>query len=287
VFYSGSGGLVTFEHAAGFAGDIFCPDARDLTMGQRSALILAERANVWRVVATSYGTFDGTIPGVVPPSNNSASEYINGQGSWGVVPHTATGALTGDVTKASGSTTTAIAAGVIVNADVNASAAIAQTKTGALTGEVTKASGSAATVIDRTTAFTWTGIHTFSSTVNLANRLVLASIITATVSSDQDDWSPTGISGANVVRINCTSTSEITGIDASQSGGRVLVLINVGSAPVNFGGNGDTSSAAANRFIWANSNGIGLSVGGAVVIWYDATSSRWRAIACCGHYNRE
>jgi hypothetical protein len=60
---------------------------------------------------------------------------------------TKTGALTGDVTKASGSSVTAIGAGVIVDADVNATAAIAQTKTGALTGDVTKASGSAATVI--------------------------------------------------------------------------------------------------------------------------------------------
>jgi len=60
---------------------------------------------------------------------------------------TKTGALTGDVTKASGSATTAIAAGVIVDADVNAAAAIALTKTGALTGDVTKASGSATTAI--------------------------------------------------------------------------------------------------------------------------------------------
>lgn len=60
---------------------------------------------------------------------------------------TKTGALTGDVTKASGSSTTAIAAGVIVDADVNASAAIALTKTGALTGDVTKASGSSVSVL--------------------------------------------------------------------------------------------------------------------------------------------
>lgn len=57
------------------------------------------------------------------------------------------GALTGDVTKASGASTTAIGAGVIVDADVNAAAAIAMTKTGALTGDVTKASGAAATVL--------------------------------------------------------------------------------------------------------------------------------------------
>jgi hypothetical protein len=41
-----------------------------------------------------------------------------------------TSALTGDVTKAAGSTTTAIGAGVIVDADVNASAGIAATKLG-------------------------------------------------------------------------------------------------------------------------------------------------------------
>jgi hypothetical protein len=56
-------------------------------------------------------------------------------------------ALTGDVTAAANSNTTAIAAGVIIDADVNAAAAIALTKTGAMTGDVTKASGSDASVI--------------------------------------------------------------------------------------------------------------------------------------------
>ena len=53
-------------------------------------------------------------------------------------------ALTGDVTTTAGSLTTAIAAGVIVNADVNASAAIAVSKLAALTASramVTDASG--------------------------------------------------------------------------------------------------------------------------------------------------
>lgn len=55
----------------------------------------------------------------------------------------------------------------IVNAMVATGAAITTDKLGALTGEVTKASGSTATVVVRSTDFTWTGKHLFGSHVTL------------------------------------------------------------------------------------------------------------------------
>ena len=89
--------------------------------------------------------------------------------SYRQLPQTATGALTGDVTKAAGSATTAIASNVIVDADVNSAAAIAQTKLGATTGFSVKASGSAATTSAEP-------IVTFSASANMsAERVTTAS----------------------------------------------------------------------------------------------------------------
>jgi hypothetical protein len=120
------------------------------------------------IIDYGSGGHDGTASGGLAPSSSIGSIITRGPTIWqNIMPGTdglplvsngsaavpgyeqlamtATGALTGDVTKAAGSATTAIAAGVIVDADVNSSAAIAQTKLGATTGFSVKASGSAAT----------------------------------------------------------------------------------------------------------------------------------------------
>lgn len=72
-----------------------------------------------------------------PDGNNDIDVTINSSGSGG----------SGGTPDDNSVTSAKIVDGAIVDADVNAAAAIAQTKTGALTGDVTKASGSAATVL--------------------------------------------------------------------------------------------------------------------------------------------
>ena len=78
-------------------------------------------------------------------------------------------AITGDVGIGLASNTSAIQSGVIVNAHVSSGAAISQTKTGALSGEVTKSSGSASTLIARSTNFSWTGDHSFGGLFAFTN----------------------------------------------------------------------------------------------------------------------
>jgi hypothetical protein len=121
--------------------------------------------------------FTSTLKGLVPASGGGTLNYLRADGSFATPPDTNTtysagdttivltgtaftrAAVSGDITIAAGSNTAAIGAGVIVDNDVNAAAAIALTKTGAMTGEVTKASGAASSAITRSTNFAWTGEH--------------------------------------------------------------------------------------------------------------------------------
>ena len=111
-------------------------------------------------------------------------------------------ALTGDVTAAFDSGVTAIAAGVIVDADVNASAAIAMTKTGALTGFAAKASGSAATTSAEP-------IVTYSASANMSAERVTTSSTSITVSTSiasQIEFQRAALTGAIAATANSNAT---------------------------------------------------------------------------------
>jgi hypothetical protein len=114
-----------------------------------------------------------------------------------------TGALTGDVTKAAGSSVTAIAAGVIVDADVNASAAIAQTKLGATTGFSVKASGANATTSAEP-------IVTYSASANMSAERVTTSSTSVTVSTsvaNQIEFQRAALTGDVTASANSNTTA--------------------------------------------------------------------------------
>lgn len=134
---------------------------------------------------TSNGSFrtPGQVQGTSPgPSYRMQSEeeaciLIIRAGNWRLHGGTAAQAVTGDVVipAGNGSTrTAAIGTGVIVDADVNASAAIAQTKLGATTGFSVKASGASATTSAEP-------IVTYSATANMSAERVTTSTTSITV----------------------------------------------------------------------------------------------------------
>lgn len=95
--------------------------------------------------------------------------------------------------------------------------------------------------------------------------------ISASITADQDNWAPTGIATASVIRVTTDASRNITGITTGVDG-RILVLLNVGAN--NFVLKDDTTSTAANRF---QLNGdVTVRADNGCAIWYDATSSRWR-----------
>lgn len=95
------------------------------------------------------------------------------------------------------------------------------------------------------------------------------------ITADQDDYAPTGHAAATTFRLTSDASRTITGL-AGGAGGRVVVVENVGSNAIVLA-DSDASSTAANRF--ALTGDLTLSANDVVVLKYDATSSRWRALA--------
>lgn len=101
----------------------------------------------------------------------------------------------------------------------------------------------------------------------------------AALSSNQNDWNPTGLANAAVIRVDASATVKITGLAGGEDG-RFIIITNIstvtdGDVILTFE---DSSSAAANRF--AGDNDIILEAGsGAALLWYDSTISRWRVVS--------
>jgi hypothetical protein len=97
----------------------------------------------------------------------------------------------------------------------------------------------------------------------------------AQLTSNQNDYNPTGLSTASVIRLNGDSSlRSITGL-AGGADGRILLLQNVGSNTIMLL-NQNTSSTAANRFDFGG-NDVPLFPDDLLTIQYDATDSRWRS----------
>jgi len=99
------------------------------------------------------------------------------------------------------------------------------------------------------------------------------------ITANQNDYSPTGLSMGNVLRLSTDQARKITGL-AGGYDGRVIEIQNVSA----LNGDGDlilnaedTSSTAANRFLLDND--LILEPGSGCILTYDGTSARWRSSA--------
>jgi hypothetical protein len=95
----------------------------------------------------------------------------------------------------------------------------------------------------------------------------------AQITADQDDYNPTGLSTASVLRLSADAPRNITGLQGG-SDGRVLIVMNVGAQNIVLKDD-SASSTAANRF--ALTADITMTPDMSVILLYDSTSSRWRA----------
>lgn len=111
------------------------------------------------------------------------------------------------------------------------------------------------------------------ATLGIATIGLTGKITPSQITVDQDNYAPTGLSTASVVRISSDAGRNITGLTAG-SDGDLKIIENVGSFSITLKDE-SLSSTAANRFA-LTSDQI-LSPDSVVILKYDGTSARWRA----------
>jgi hypothetical protein len=96
-----------------------------------------------------------------------------------------------------------------------------------------------------------------------------------TITANQDNYQPTGLSTAAILRLSTDASRDLRGL-ADGYDGRWFVLINVGTQNLTLRSEA-TSSTAANRF--ALTADISMVPNAMVLVLYDSTTLRWRAIS--------
>lgn len=103
------------------------------------------------------------------------------------------------------------------------------------------------------------------------------------LAADADDYAPTGFQGASILRCSATTTGiQITGFAAPTSGlSRQFMITNIGTTAANTIqlDHQSGSSVAANRMILPADAALVIPIGGAVTLFYDVTSTRWRVLS--------
>lgn len=110
--------------------------------------------------------------------------------------------------------------------------------------------------------------------------LVKREISPAALTAGADDWAPTGLADADVVRVSSDAAYSITGIDAPGVA-YALLLENVGAFDLTLE-HDSASSAAANRLRCPGGTDLLVPADGAVLLAYDATDTAWRVIGASG-----
>ena len=95
------------------------------------------------------------------------------------------------------------------------------------------------------------------------------------ITADQNDYNPTGLSSASVLRLSTDASRNITGL-AGGGDGRVMAIVNVGTNPIVLK-DASTASGAANRFAFGAD--MTLAAQQSAVFWYDSTDNRWKLLA--------
>lgn len=114
----------------------------------------------------------------------------------------------------------------------------------------------------------------YSSAENWANYDSVGYVLSpAQITTTADDYAPTGIADATVLRLSTDTTQDITGIFAGHPG-KELRIFNIGTQNLVLKNN--VTSTAANRFLLGTD--ITLGADESILLWYDAASSRWRAV---------
>jgi hypothetical protein len=104
-------------------------------------------------------------------------------------------------------------------------------------------------------------------------------ITPSVISAQQNNYNPTGLSTANVLKLEASgSTQSITGI-AGGADGRILILQNVGATYSLSLLNESGSSTDVNRFKLGQTSAVSIQPGYSFILIYDSTTQRWRPLS--------
>lgn len=103
------------------------------------------------------------------------------------------------------------------------------------------------------------------------------SVISDTITADEDDYEPTGWAAATHIRATLTGGNwSITGAaPATGTDAFVKTIVNISSFAITLT-DSDAGSAAANRFLLPGNLDFSIGPNESATIFYDATSTRWR-----------
>ena len=108
-----------------------------------------------------------------------------------------------------------------------------------------------------------------------STSFALPGVITPTqLSADTDDWAPTGLSAASIIRVSTDASRNLTGLTGGASG-RVIALANVGSFNLVLK-KLSSSSSAGNQF--SLTQDLIVIPTQIVLLVYDNTSTKWRCL---------
>ncbi len=122
----------------------------------------------------------------------------------------------------------------------------------------------------------------------LGNLNLAGDISPTQITSNQNDYNPTGLSTASTLRLSSDAVRSITGL-AGGADGRVIIIHNIGSYDIILA-HESTLSAEGNRFTLLATDNLYIPSSGNCMLRYDATSSRWRVVATdldAGFYDSE
>lgn len=109
-----------------------------------------------------------------------------------------------------------------------------------------------------------------------------ADITPAALSADQNNYNPTGLATADVLRLESSGTPRnITGL-AGGADGRIILIRNIG-ATYNVVLKNESASSDADKRFALGGNDVSVGPGQGVILQYDATLSRWYATATQDH----
>jgi hypothetical protein len=97
----------------------------------------------------------------------------------------------------------------------------------------------------------------------------------AQITSDQNDFNPTGLASASVLRLTSDASRNITGLSGGGDG-RIVAIVNIGANDIVLQ-DASASSSAASRFAFGAD--VTLAAKQSAVLWYDAADQRWKLLA--------